>query len=275
MTPALAAASGPAADEALEPLAARLRAAADTEGPLGVAPGLRPVGDGWFPVAELAARPAERLGALVAETARRWQAPPHVAAALWWKNFSYWTTLPVAMGWALNRRVPVLTAATTVLSLRPGHPGMVVAMTERRFAAGDAGELGAVIGDSLLRDVHAPVIEALHDLTRAGRRGLWGSVAEALVHPLVTFGAGLLDDPGEDARTLLVSVGAPVADLVDLPRLPQLRRRTCCLWVTLGQGLCPSCCVTGPGDAPCGDAGGADGGDREHDGERREARARS
>ncbi|TDB87547.1 hypothetical protein, partial [Actinomadura sp. 7K534] len=172
-TRAGAVAVGRSAEEALEPLGARLRAAAETDGPLGVAPGLRPTGGGWFPVADLAARPRERLGALIAEAERRWQAPPHVAAALWWKNFSYWTTLPVALGWALNRRVPVLTAETAMLSIPEADPGMLVAMREPRVATGDVPELGAVIAGSLLRDLHAPVIEALHVLTRAGRRGLW------------------------------------------------------------------------------------------------------
>lgn len=240
-----AVAAGRLAEEALEPLCARLRAAADAEGPLGVAPGLRVTGGGWFPVAELADAPHARLGALIAETGRRWQAPPHVAAALWWKNFSYWTTLPVTMGWALNGRVPVLTAGTTMLSTPEAEPGMLVAMDEPRVATGDTAELGAVIGDSLLRDLHAPLIEALHALTRAGRRGLWGSVAEALVHPLAAFAGDVLDDPGDAARTLLESVGEPVAGLVELPGL---RRRTCCMWVTLGQGICPTCCITEPGE---------------------------
>ena len=231
--------------EALEPLAARLRAADDAAGPLGVAPGLRASGDGWCPAAELT-RPDGRLADLVAETGRRWEAPPHVAAALWWKSFSYWTALPVALGWALNRRVPLLTAETTLLSTPAAEPGMLVAMSEPRSAAGDVGELGAVIAGTLLRELHAPVIEALHGLTRAGRRGLWGSTAEALVHPLTTFAGDLLDDPGDAARTLLESIGEPVAGLVELPGM---RRRTCCLWVTLGRGICPTCCVDDPGDA--------------------------
>src|SRR5690606_31736626 len=153
---------------------------------------------------------------------------------------------------ARSRRAPVRAADTRLLGLPAADPGMLVAMSERRFATGDVAELGAVIGDSLLRDLHAPLIDALHDLTRVGRRGLWGSVAEALAHPVVTFGGDLVDDPGDAARTLLESVGEPVAGLVDLPRLPELRRRTCCLWVTLGQGLCPTCCVTGSGETACG-----------------------
>jgi hypothetical protein len=233
-----------AAEEALEPLFGRLCAIAGSGVPLGVSPGLRATGDGWFPAAELSASPHDRLGALIAEAERRWSAPPHVAAALWWKHFSYWTALPVAMGWALNRRVPLLTAGTTMLSIQAVEPGMLIGTSELRVGSGDVGELGTIIGDTLLRDLHAPLIEALHALTRTGRRGLWGSVAEALADPLVSFAHDMLDHPGEAARTLLESVGEPVAGLVELP---ELRRRTCCLWVTLpGSETCPTCCVLDP-----------------------------
>ncbi|WP_067461051.1 (2Fe-2S)-binding protein [Actinomadura macra] len=231
-----------AAEDALEPLFRWMRTAADSDGPLGVAPGLRATGDGWSTAAELATAPHERLGVLIAEAGRRWEAPPHVAAALWWKHFSYWTVLPVAMGWALNRRLPVLTAETTMLRTPAAEPRMQIAISELRVATGDVDELGTIIGATLLRDLHAPLIDALHALTMTGRRGLWGSVAEALADPLFSFAGDILDDPGAAARTLLESIGEPVADLVDLPAL---RRRTCCLWVTLpGGDACPTCCVT-------------------------------
>lgn len=250
---------GPSAETALEPLFGRLRTVADSGVPLGVTSRLGTDGDGWCTVAELAAEPYERLGGLVAETERRWEAPPHVAAALWWKSFSYWTALPVTMGWALNRRVPMLTADTTALRTPEAEPGIEIGTSELRVATGDVGELGAAIAGTLIRDLHAPLIEALHALTRSGRRGLWGSVAEALAHPLVTFGHDMLDDPGAAAETLLDSIGGPVAGLVELPAL---RRRTCCLWVTLpGADVCPTCCVTERGPERGGEPGTGRGGD--------------
>ncbi|GHE38475.1 hypothetical protein GCM10017673_46040 [Streptosporangium violaceochromogenes] len=227
-----------------EPPAGWLRAAAETGWPAGLAPGLRAEGEGWHPAAELAAPPYGRLGRMVEETGRRWDAPPHVAAALWWKGFSYWTTLPVAMSWATERRVPLMTARNTMLRPLPDEPRLQVALNAPAAGGGDAGdgELGALIRETLLEDLHAPLIEALHALTRAGRRGLWGSVAEALVHPLISYAGDLLDDPAGQALTLLRSVGGPVAGLMELPAL---RRRTCCLWVTLpGREACSTCCVT-------------------------------
>lgn len=238
---------GRAAEEALEPLFGRLRTIGGTGMPLGVAPGLRPSGEGWSAVSELTVPPYDRLGDLIGEVERHWDAPRHVAAALWWKGFSYWTTLPAVLGWALDRRVPVLTPDATLVRTIADEPRMQVATAEFRVATGDAGELGAVIAGTLLRDLHAPLVEALHELTRAGRRGLWGSVAEALADPLIWFAEDLVDDPAGAARALLDAVGEPVAGLVELP---DLRRRTCCLWVTLpGRDACSTCCLTGKGNA--------------------------
>ncbi|REE99998.1 (2Fe-2S)-binding protein [Thermomonospora umbrina] len=233
-----AVAVGRSAEDALGPLIGRLRAEADGGEALGVEPGLVGTGEDWFTAAELIGSPHERLRTLIARTERRWRAPSHVAAALWWKNVSYWTALPVATGWALNRRVPLLTLDTTLLRASE-EADMRVAVSELRVATGNDDDLGAAIAATLLRDVCAPLIDALHELTRAGRRGLWGSVAEALVYPLVTAAPG----DASQAAALLRSVGDPVAGLVELP---ELRRRTCCLWVTLPEAdACPTCCVIG------------------------------
>ncbi|WP_449064096.1 hypothetical protein [Planomonospora algeriensis] len=230
------------AEETLAPLIGRLRAAATAGLPLGLVPGLRAEGDGWHSVIELTAPPYGRLSELVRETSLRWDAPPHVAAALWWKGVSYWTTLPVVIGWAATRHVPLMTAAGTALRSLPGEPHLQAGLSELRVVTGTVEEVGAIVRDTLLRDLHAPLIEALHALTRTGRRGLWGSVAEAIVHPLVTLAADLLDDPADAAETLLRSIGEPVADLVETP---SMRRRTCCLWVRLpGREACSTCCVT-------------------------------
>ncbi|GAA4148773.1 hypothetical protein [Actinomadura keratinilytica] len=231
-------AAGRSAEEALAPLARRLRAAVDSGITLGLSPDLGASGDGWATAAELATPPYERLAVHIADAQRRWDAPPHIAAALWWKGVAYWTTLPVAVGWALNRRVPLLTADTALV--RAAETTVTeIAARDLRAASGD--DLGETIRDTLLLGLHAPLIDALHALTRVGRRGLWGSVAEALVDPIVSYGHDLLDDPADAAAGLLRSVGAPVDGLMDIPGR---RRRTCCLWVALpGKDACPSCCV--------------------------------
>ncbi|HEU5111371.1 MAG TPA: hypothetical protein VFT95_22750, partial [Micromonosporaceae bacterium] len=75
----------------------------------GVAPGLLvtdPVG--WLPATSLV--DGSRLPELLDAAGRRWQAAPHAAAALAWKAYTYWLTLPAVLGWASARRVPLLTA---------------------------------------------------------------------------------------------------------------------------------------------------------------------
>ncbi|MFI0445798.1 hypothetical protein [Actinomadura sp. 6N118] len=226
--------AGPDAEVALQPLLETLRGAEAAGITLGLAPGLR-AGDGWSSVGELT-EDHTTLAAMVEQAAERWSAPPHVAAALWWKQFSYWTTLPVVVGWALGGHVPLMTAESTAVLPLEGEPFMLVGLNEARVASGEPGGLGPVIRDILIEGLHAPVIEALHDLTRTGRRGLWGSVAEALVEPFEMLGMG-----PDAAEGLLAAIGGPVAGLVEMP---SLRRRTCCLWVTLpGSDPCPTCCV--------------------------------
>ncbi|GAA2610848.1 (2Fe-2S)-binding protein [Actinomadura fulvescens] len=239
----VAVSDGRDAETALEPLMDVLRTAEAAGITLGVAPGLRAEAD-WVSVADLTRAPSAALEAMVEQAAERWSAPLHVAAALWWKGFSYWTALPVAVGWALGGHVPLMTPENTAVRPLPGEPFMIVGLNETRVASGTAGELGAVIRDTLIERLHAPVIETLHELTRTGRRGLWGSVAEALVEPFAMLGMG-----AGTAQGLLDAVGGPVAGLVEMP---SLRRRTCCLWVTLpGSDACPTCCVSTPKEPAC------------------------
>lgn len=215
-------------DPALGPLLGLLEAAAATGGLPGVAPGLRE--RGGLTVRELATPPYTTLEELIGEAADRWNAPRHVAATLWWKGFAYWATVPISLGWALNGVFPALTADTAAVRPLPDEPHLLV---------GARALLPATDVRGTLQALHAPLIDALAGLARAGRRNLWGSVAESLTHPLAVF-ADLL--PGApDAAALLAAAGAPVAGLMELD---PARRRTCCLWVTLPDAeACATCCL--------------------------------
>jgi len=194
----------------------------------GVAPGLR-LAEGMT-VAELARPPYTELGEIVEAYGRRWDAPRHVAATLWWKSFAYWTTVPIALGWALNGAVPALTAENTRVLPLSDEPYMLLGMHEPRLAA----DVRAT-----LLDLHTPLIDALAKTARAGRRNLWGSVAESLTRPLADYARLLPGRP--DARALLDLAGEPVSGLMELA---PARRRTCCLWVTLpGAEACATCCL--------------------------------
>lgn len=221
--------------------------AAERGGVLGVLPGL--VADdspGWTPAAALVREPYEGLLALVDETAARWSAPRHVAAALLWKTYGYWHTMPMALGWGLGRRVPLMRLEDTLV--RPSAAGVTVAASRVTVAvlpgdplAGAEGtvvvpDLAAAIREALLESQY-PFVRALGTLTKVGERTLWGSTAEAFAHPLLTLG------PYAEAARLLDEIGPPVAGLLT-PDGDGYRRRTCCLWVTLPDvEVCSTCCV--------------------------------
>jgi hypothetical protein len=241
--------------EAARPLIALLDAA-HAEYPLALVPGLRAPRDDGF----LTAGDPRLMETLVADTRARYEAPPHIAAALAWKGYAYWASLPVTLGWALNRRVPLYTRSDTLVRPLKDEPFVTVGMREVRLVvtasdpcAGTPGtvvvpdedDLLALVRDTLIRDHFAPLIDALRTLTRTGARGLWGTASEALSAPLYGHGSAL---PGaaESVRTLMEGLGKPVNGLMETTEgpPPTVRRRTCCLWVALrDRDACPSCCL--------------------------------
>ncbi|QYC44500.1 hypothetical protein Nocox_34680 [Nonomuraea coxensis DSM 45129] len=210
-----------------------LRRMADARGGvLGVEPGLVIEPDEtWTPVAELLREPHTLLDELIDETARRWDAPRHVGAALFWKTFSYWHTLPMALGWALDGRVPVMRLEETWFKV--SEAGVTIAATRVAWTDGtDA------IGEALA-GTQRPLVAAISGRARVGARTLWGSTAEAFAHPLTTVVRG-------DYMELLRRIGRPVDGLIE-PAGDGYFRRTCCLWIVLPDvEPCGSCCVLRP-----------------------------
>lgn len=90
----------------LAPVTATLRAMFGTDDLPGLAPGLLVVDEaGWAPATTLT---GARLPELLDSAVRLWGGTPHASAALAWKAYSYWAALPVVLGWATARRVPLL-----------------------------------------------------------------------------------------------------------------------------------------------------------------------
>ncbi|MEV4076537.1 hypothetical protein [Nonomuraea fuscirosea] len=201
-------------------------------GVLGVEPRLVIEPDeSWTPVAELLREPYELLGRLVDDTAARWNAPRHVGAALFWKTYSYWHTLPMALGWALDGRVPIMRLADTWFKV--SGAGVTLAATHVSWDAGAAAISRA------LEESQRPLVEAIGVLAKVGERTLWGSTAEAIAHPLTSIVPG-------DYMRLLRELGRPVDGLIE-PAGDDYFRRTCCLWITLPDvEPCGSCCVLRP-----------------------------
>ncbi|WP_182881821.1 (2Fe-2S)-binding protein [Microbispora sp. H10949] len=255
--------------------------AAERGGVLGVLPGL--VADdspGWIPAADLVREPYEILLAFVDETAARWNAPRHVAAALLWKTYGYWHTMPMVLGWALHRRVPVMRLEDTLV--RPSAAGITVAASRLTVAVlpddpaagtvtgiptgttATATAVGAATVGTMAATLAAPVsgpsgtvvVEDLAAVIRAaildGQRPFVQALsAVARVGERTLWGSTaeavahplLALGPYAEAARLLEEIGPPVAGLL-APDGDGYRRRTCCLWITLPDAdPCSTCCV--------------------------------
>ena len=258
--------SRPAADHPLAPVTATLRAmfGTSTEIP-GLAPDLvaRDLA-GWTPTARLA---DVHLDTLLDIAGRRWNAQPHAAAALAWKAYTYWLTLPAVLGWASARRVPLLTGTDTVmhfddprplltLALRPDVPVAVLPGDPLAFSGlpqvrvvADEEALMAEFRRSLLDEHLSPLLDAIHSRVRLGKRTLLGSLASGVAYALLRSADVLPGSSAESIDRLLGALG--VRDLIELVPGPggklDVQRKTCCLAFTLPRPkVCPGCCIKTP-----------------------------
>ncbi|HEY8534542.1 MAG TPA: hypothetical protein VIL44_11865 [Micromonospora sp.] len=250
-------------DTRFAPISASLRAIFGTDQVGGLVPGLVVDDDrGWIPATHLIEGPL--LATLLKTVEERWQAAPHVAAALTWKLYAYWLALPAALGWASARRVPLATPEDVLLSLDgelsvitlgfrrsirvatlPTDPLALAHPSEVLVVADDA-ELLRVFRDSLLDQHIAPLVEATRRLVRIGPRTLLGALASGIAYGLIYAADVLPGSIQQTITTLLTALG--VEDLVELVPGPDgtltVQRRTCCLAFTLPEPkVCPGCCV--------------------------------
>lgn len=247
----------------LAPVTAALRAMFGTDDLPGLAPGLLVTDEfGWSPATALV--DGARLPEFLHAATQRWGGTPHACAALAWKSYSYWAALPVVLGWASARRVPLLDPAdvlihfedhrplvtmglrrSTTVAVLPNDPLALSGLPEVRVVAGET-ELLAVLRASLL-DAHlAPMIAAIQAEVRIGTRTLLGSVASGIAHGILRAADAL---PGSSVRSIETLLAAlDLADLVELvpgpAGEPTVQRRTCCLAFTLPRPkICQGCCV--------------------------------
>ncbi|MEV6800482.1 ferric iron reductase [Micromonospora rifamycinica] len=229
----------------------------------GLAPGLVVTDEfAWSPATTLV--DGSRMPDFLRAAARRWGGTPHACAALAWKAYSYWTALPVVLGWASARRVPLLDPSdvlihfedhrqlltmglrrSTTVAVLPGDPLALTRQPGVRVVADEA-ELLRVLRATLL-DAHlAPMIAALQAEVRVGSRTLLGSVASGIAQGILRAADVL---PGSSVHTVDTLLDAlDLADLVELvpgrTGEPTVQRRTCCLAFTLpSPKVCQGCCV--------------------------------
>ncbi|MCW3840779.1 hypothetical protein ONA70_11775 [Micromonospora yasonensis] len=248
----------------LAPVTATLRAMFGTDDVPGLAPGLLVTTDEahWSPAARLI--DGTLLPEFLRAATRRFGGTPHACAALAWKSYSYWTALPVVLGWASARRVPLLDPAdvlvhfedhhqlltlglrsSTTVAVLPGDPLALAGHPDVRVVADEAALLGAL--RATLLDAHfAPLIAAIQTEVRLGTRTLLGSVASGISHGILRASDALPGSAAETIGTLLDTL--ELGDLVELvpgpAGEPTVQRRTCCLAFTLPRPkICQGCCL--------------------------------
>jgi hypothetical protein len=195
---------------------------------------------GWTRAADL------DVDDLLAAARSRWPGGPHVAAALAFKSYAYWTTLPAVIGYAGARRVPALTAHNTLVRIHHVAPFVEIGLAraeatvlvgdpdagnpDATVVAGDAALLAAMRAQLL--DGHlVPLVDELHDRLRLGRRTLLGSVASAVCYALLRAGDVLPGSASRTAATVLAALGlTDLATLApDASGVLRVQRYTCCL----------------------------------------------
>lgn len=248
----------------LTPVTVTLRAAFGTDDLPGLAPGLIVTDEStWRPATGLVDGGA--LPELLDRAAQQWRTAPHAAAALAWKAYTYWLALPVVIGWASARRVPLahpwdvlvrydggqLTVGFSRrvrVAVLPTDPLAVTGLPEIRVVPDEAALLGALRA-SLLDKHLTPMAEAIHERVRVGTRTLMGSVASGVAYAVLRSADALPGSSAQTIGTLLATLG--LADLVELvpgpggtAGTPTVQRKTCCLAFTLPQPrICSGCCI--------------------------------
>ncbi|NJC67039.1 hypothetical protein HC028_21405 [Planosporangium flavigriseum] len=228
----------------------------------GLVPGLY-VADraGWTPATEIIH--GDAFDDMLEAAGRRWNTSPHVAAALAWKCYSYWTSLPALLGYATARRVPLLEPDKVLVRYDDRKPFLRAGLTDPKIAILPGDPLAAadlpgvqVVADetallqtlrSSLVDAHlGPVVDRMHTRLHLGARTLWGSLASGVAHGISRAADVLPGSALDAANTLLDTLG--LTDLVDLTpaesgRL-EVRRRTCCLAFALPEPqICRGCVI--------------------------------
>jgi hypothetical protein len=251
------------AAEPLAPITATLRAMFGTSTEL---PGLAPdllvrAEEPWKPAARLA---DDDLPTLLDRARLRWNAQPHAAAALAWKAYTYWLALPAVLGWAVARRVPLMTADDVLIHFEDPRPmvtiglrtdiGVAVLPSDPLALAGlpgvrvvgDEAELLAEFRRSLLDEHLTPLLDAIHGMVRVGKRTLLGSLSSGVAYAVLRSADVVPGSSVEMIGTLLSSFD--VEDLIELVPAPggkvDVLRKTCCLAFTLpNPKICVGCCI--------------------------------
>lgn len=231
----------------------------------GVAPGLTVTNRrNWIRATELTSGVA--LDDLLDTARTRWNAAPHAAAALAWKCYSYWVSLPAVLGYATVRRVPLVRPQDVLVQWSARQPFIRVGLSPRVMVAvlpndpilvnGAHRNVRVVPHDSALldelrtavMDEHlTPILGHIRSRLHLGRRTLWGSLASGVAHALSRAADVIPGSTMQAADRVLRTLD--LDDLVELGPRPgsaglTVQRKTCCLAFTLPEPtVCSGCCI--------------------------------
>ncbi|GAB3425760.1 hypothetical protein [Flindersiella endophytica] len=182
--------------------------------------------DTWVCAAALADSRRGELARLVDASRATWGGAPAVAAALLWKQYAWYLVDTALCGW-FSGSVPDLALDVVEVRFRGVAPHVEVrAPGVLEVPARSDVEFARWFGAEVVKGHLTPVLESLHDLTRAGSRLLWGSVAHALAEPL----AERMPEPARTVPALLSRLGPPLDGLIEVGTGgAAVVRRTCCL----------------------------------------------
>lgn len=255
------------ATDPLTPIRATLRHMAsrrDIPSMQGIAPDLTVTDPaGWVPATDLVT--GERLDDLLDAARIRWRAAPHAAAALAWKCYSFWLSLPAVLGYATVRRVPLVRPGGVLVQWSTEQPFLRVGLTSVEVAVLPSDPIllhgvgpgvkvvphqNALLDEmrTALMDEHlTPILGHIRSRLHLGRRTLWGSLASGAAHGLSRAADVIPGSTMEIANQVLHSLR--IADLVELSPRPDdagltVRRKTCCLAFTLPEPkICSGCVI--------------------------------
>lgn len=202
-------------------------------------------GTGWFPATALADGTA--VDQLLDAAARRWTAEPHVTAALAWKSYAYWATLPTVLGYVSARVVPDMRPDNVELQIHVQPPFVALRLLRPDVTtlAGDDALL-AELRKGLLDEHLDPLLEQIRARVHLGRRTLLGSVASAVCYAIARAQPSLPPRAFRDGHRILEALG--VSGLVDfttgLDGTLRVQRHTCCLAFALERPkICSGCVI--------------------------------
>ncbi len=204
---------------------------------------------GWIAAEDLLS--GERLGALLDHPQRLWDTPPHAAAVLAWRFYSYRLAQPLAAAWAAGREIPVLSADNVMVQILPSAPYIAIGLrrgTSGVLATSPASRApGAVVLPdeaaqldffrSTLIDGHLqPLVQRTKEVHRVGERSLWGQAAAAIAYAFADVSTSAMLD------TALFTGALPFPDLAGVGEDETVWRITCCLsFASPGLTACSNC----------------------------------